>query len=139
MNKEENNFKLLDTFLKKKLIIDLPLCTVLLEDKEFPWILLIPRRENVLQINQLNKMDRMLLIEEIALCSDVMQDLFPTDRLNVATIGNKSPQLHVHIICRTCSDKYWPETIWGKPMERLSSEKQDELAQKIQSALALKI
>ncbi|MBQ7673272.1 MAG: HIT domain-containing protein [Alphaproteobacteria bacterium] len=124
-------FQLLETFKKKTLITELDLCSVIMEDKEFPWILLIPRVENVVQINQLSVEQQLQLAKEINFCSNLMEGLFDCDRLNVAAIGNKTPQLHVHIICRTETDSLWPETIWGREMRRLSYEENKDRANMI--------
>ena len=115
-------FKLLEAFDKKPHIIDLELCKVLMEDKIFPWILLIPMRENIVQMNQLNEKDSLILMREINLASNIMEKLFNPDRLNVAAIGNKTPQLHIHIISRKESVPLWPETVWGQKMEKLPEE-----------------
>lgn len=122
------SFQLLESFQKKSPIAELELCSVRMEDKEYPWILLIPRIENVVQINQLSIEQQQQLMKEINLCSNIMESLFECDRLNIAAIGNKTPQLHVHIICRTKSDPLWPETVWGKEMRRLTPEENKERA-----------
>ena len=127
-------FQLLETFQKKSLIKELDLCSVIMEDKEFPWILLIPRVENVVQINQLSLEQQLQLTKEINFCSNIMEKLFECDRLNVAAIGNKTPQLHVHIICRTKNDSLWPETVWGQEMRRLTVEENKERADLITKA-----
>jgi diadenosine tetraphosphate (Ap4A) HIT family hydrolase len=125
-------FELLDTFKKKDQIIDLKLCKVLMEDKEYPWILLIPTRANITQINQLSEGDSIQLIKEINFSSNIMEKLFETDRLNIAAIGNKTPQLHIHIIARKKNDPLWPKTIWGQPMKNL------EISEKIKRLNLLK-
>jgi len=122
------SFQLLDTFQKKTKICDLKLSTVIMEDKEIPWILLIPRIENIKQINQLPLDNQLQLMREINFASSIMEELFECDRLNVAAIGNKTPQLHIHIICRTEADPFWPETVWGREMEKLSPEENDARA-----------
>ncbi len=129
----DNKFELLEAFKKKNFIIDLSLCTVLMEDKEFPWILLIPRRPNLKQMNHLNLQDQATLMKEITMASNIMEKLFPTDILNVAAIGNKTPQLHIHIISRNKNDSLWPEVVWGKDMKKLTKEERDERAVKIQA------
>ena len=121
-------FQLLETFQKKSLIKELDLCSVIMENKEFPWILLIPRVENVVQINQLSLDQQLQLTKEINFCSNIMEKLFECDRLNVAAIGNKTPQLHIHIICRTKNDSLWPETVWGQEMRCLTAEENKERA-----------
>ncbi|GHT92337.1 hypothetical protein FACS1894122_06050 [Alphaproteobacteria bacterium] len=95
-----------------------------MEDKEFPWILLIPRRANIRQMNQLNEKDRVQLMDEITIASNIMEKLFPADILNVAAIGNKTPQLHIHIICRHQDDFLWPEVVWGREMKKLTDKEQ---------------
>lgn len=130
------DFKLLECFQKKPLIAELPLCSVVLETKSYPWILLIPRRPNVLQMNHLSELDQQQLMTEIRIASGIMEKLFPTDRLNVAAIGNKTPQLHVHIISRTKSDPLWPETVWGQPMDSLEGVLLEERVQRLRDAFA---
>ncbi|MEM9605409.1 MAG: HIT family protein [Pseudomonadota bacterium] len=39
------------------------------------------------------------------------------DKVNIASIGNLVPQLHVHVIGRYVSDPYWPGVVWGHPLE----------------------
>ena len=133
------SFQLLPTFQKKTKICDLKLSTVIMEDKEFPWLLLIPRVADVVQMNQLSEQDQLQLMKEINFCSSIMEELFECDRLNVAAIGNKTPQLHVHIICRTEKDSLWPETVWGQPMTRLSQEENDARADKIRKKFEEKV
>lgn len=101
---------------KKAFIIDLPLSRILLEDnKDYPWLFLVPRREGVLQIMDLSTEDQMQLIKELDLVQRVMWQEFCPSRLNVAAIGNKTPQLHIHVIARFESDPAWPGTVWDHP------------------------
>lgn len=117
-----STFELLAQFSKKHHICDLKLSRVLLNNTIIPWVFLIPMRENITQINQLKISDQVQLTYEIAEISNALEQIFPCDRLNVAAIGNKTPQLHVHIICRTISDKHWPETVWQYDCEKISND-----------------
>jgi diadenosine tetraphosphate (Ap4A) HIT family hydrolase len=36
------------------------------------------------------------------------------NKINVASIGNKVRQLHVHTIARRVDDSAWPGTVWDK-------------------------
>ena len=38
----------------------------------------------------------------------------PVEKLNIAALGNVTPQLHVHIIGRRRDDAAWPDPVWGK-------------------------
>ena len=117
-----SSFLLNEKLLHYKNVIELPLCTVLLNFTELPWIFLVPRRMNIVQMNQLEINDQLQLMKEISWMSNIMENLFQCDRLNVAAIGNKTPQLHVHIICRSENDGYWPETVWQYKCQKLSDD-----------------
>ena len=117
-----SSFLLNEKLLHYKNIIELPLSTVLLNSTELPWVFLVPRRANIVQMNQLDINDQLQLMKEISWMSNIMENLFPCDRLNVAAIGNKTPQLHVHIICRSENDGCWPETVWQYQCKQLSDE-----------------
>jgi diadenosine tetraphosphate (Ap4A) HIT family hydrolase len=92
----------------------LPLCRVLLmRDRRFPWLILVPEREGVREIHELSPEDRVALIEEIALASEALQRLFQPDKVNVGALGNVVPQLHVHVVARFETDPAWPGPVWG--------------------------
>ena len=104
------SFKLNRKFLKTSHhLIDLKLCTIRLNDNsKFPWIILIPKRNKITDISDLNFKDQNLLMKEIVYASRVMKKLFKTSKLNVEKIGNIVPQLHLHIIARSKKDSSWP-------------------------------
>ena len=113
-------FKLHKKFLKSSHhITDFQLCSIRLNDNsKFPWIILIPNRKNKTDITDLNVKDQILLMKEIVHCSKLMKKIFKTSKLNVEKIGNKVPQLHIHIIARFKKDSSWPLSVWvvkGKP------------------------
>ena len=108
------SFKLNRKFLKTSHhLIDLKLCTIRLNDNsKFPWIILIPKRNKITDISDLNSKDQTLLMKEIVYVSKIMKKLFKTSKLNVEKIGNIVPQLHIHIIARSKKDSSWPLSVW---------------------------
>ena len=95
-------------------VTDLALCQVRLSDNaSFPWILLIPQKEAVHEIIDLSLSDQHQLMKEISQASCVMKDLFKPTKLNVASLGNIVPQLHVHIVARFETDQAWPHPVWN--------------------------
>ena len=94
---------------------DLPLSSVrLCNDSNYPWIILIPRREDIEEIYQLCPDDRSQLLLESSWISESLVEIFSPDKLNIATIGNIVPQLHMHHVCRYKKDACWPKPIWGQ-------------------------
>lgn len=111
------SFELHPNLLKKDFIADLPLCRVLLEDEShYPWIFLIPRRPNISRIMDLEEKDQLQLTKELEIAQNVLWKSFDLTQLNVAAIGNKTPQLHIHVIGRKSSDPAWPNTVWDHPV-----------------------
>jgi diadenosine tetraphosphate (Ap4A) HIT family hydrolase len=82
-------------------------------DANYPWLILVPKREKITEIFQLEPQDRQQLLEESCILSQAMTELFAPDKLNIAALGNVVPQLHVHHIARYHSDPSWPKPIWG--------------------------
>ena len=95
-------------------VIDLQLCQVRLHhNAAFPWILLIPKLEGIVELLELNPSEQHSLMQEIILASQVMRNLFQPTKLNIANLGNIVPQLHIHIVARYKNDKAWPDPIWN--------------------------
>lgn len=93
---------------------DFPLCRLLLlNDANYPWVILVPRRVGMTEVYQLNKDDRQQLLHESCVLASAMQVLFAPDKLNVATIGNMVSQLHMHHVARYVEDLAWPGPVWG--------------------------
>ena len=107
-------FKIDNKFLKSSHhIIELKLCSIRLHDNsKFPWVILIPKRNKITDISDLNSRDQILLMKEIVHVSKVMKKLFKTSKLNIEKIGNMVPQLHIHIIARSNKDSTWPLSVW---------------------------
>ncbi len=93
---------------------DLPLARVrLAKDANYPWLILVPRRAGVSELTDLPEDEQVRLLGEIASSAAALKALAPCDKLNIATLGNMVPQLHVHVIARTKDDAAWPKPVWG--------------------------
>ncbi len=86
---------------------------LLMNDSRFPWCLLVPEREDIVEIFHLTSKDQSQLQRESSLLSSAMAELFRADKMNIAAIGNVVPQLHLHHIARYRSDAAWPKPVWG--------------------------
>ena len=131
------SFKLNRKFLKTSHhLIDLKLCTIRLNDNsKFPWIILIPKRNKITDISDLNSKDQTLLMKEIVYASKVMKKLFKTSKLNVEKIGNIVHQLHIHIIARSKKDSSWPLSVWVVKGKNYSKTALKIMADKVRKAL----
>ncbi|MFK8067313.1 MAG: HIT domain-containing protein [Gammaproteobacteria bacterium] len=93
---------------------ELKLCRLLLmNDNRYPWIILVPQRNNITEIFQLAESDQIQLAKESIYLSRKMADVFSADKMNVAALGNVVSQLHIHHVVRYETDTAWPAPIWG--------------------------
>ena len=94
---------------------DFPLCRLLLmNDAQFPWFILVPRRADVSEVFDLDAVDQLALWQETTALAAALKDSFAADKMNVATLGNMVSQLHMHVIVRRKSDPAWPAAVWGR-------------------------
>jgi diadenosine tetraphosphate (Ap4A) HIT family hydrolase len=74
---------------------------LLINDANYPWLLLVPRRPSIVEIVDLTDAEQAQLMSEIAQASRVLRAVTSCDKINVAALGNVVPQLHVHVIARS--------------------------------------
>jgi diadenosine tetraphosphate (Ap4A) HIT family hydrolase len=93
---------------------DLPLSRVLvIRDANYPWLLLVPRRPDAVEIIDLDEVEQAQLMTEVSRAARALKDVTKCDKLNIAALGNVVPQLHVHVIARRTGDAAWPRPVWG--------------------------
>ena len=129
-------FKIDKKFLKSSHhIIELKLCSIRLHDNsKFPWVILIPKRNKITDISDLNSKDQILLMKEIVHVSKIMKKLFKTSILNIEKIGNMVPQLHIHIIARSKNDSTWPLSVWVVKGKNYTKAALSIMTQKVRNA-----
>jgi len=94
---------------------DFPLCRLLLsKDANYPWFILVPRREAVSELFDLSQEDQAQFWKETTYLAEVLKREFSADKMNVATLGNVVSQMHMHVIVRHQQDAAWPAPVWGK-------------------------
>lgn len=93
---------------------DWPLCRVLLmNDAQYPWTILVPRRAGLREIFELDPSDRQQLMLESCHLAEGLSQRFAADKINIGALGNKVAQLHIHHIARFTEDAAWPGPVWG--------------------------
>ncbi len=85
-----------------------------MNDANYPWFILVPRREEVSELFQLDAADQRSLLRETSLLAEVIKDTFKADKMNIATLGNVVAQLHMHVVARRRDDASWPGPARGR-------------------------
>lgn len=116
---------------------DFPLSRVLLSKEALgPWIILVPRVDELREIHHLPEQDQCQLIRESSAVATLLENDYQAEKINVGALGNLVPQLHLHHIARFSHDIAWPGPIWGNTngtqrSEALQAALADELREEL--------
>ncbi len=107
-------FQLDPTLAKNSFLVgEFPLSTCrLINDCQFPWLILVPRVAGVTELYELSAEDQVQLLRESSWLSSQLAKAFQADKMNVAVLGNQVAQLHFHHVVRYKNDSKWPNPIW---------------------------
>jgi diadenosine tetraphosphate (Ap4A) HIT family hydrolase len=105
---------------------------LLMNDANFPWLIVVPQHAGAVEIFDLEEAERAKLMHALALLAKLLKELTGCDKINIATIGNVVPQLHVHVIARRRDDPAWPRPVWGAlPPRPYEQAERDQLIEAI--------
>jgi diadenosine tetraphosphate (Ap4A) HIT family hydrolase len=104
---------------------------LLMNDRQWPWLILVPRRPGISEIHELTETDQRALMTETVRASRALTQLVRPHKLNVGALGNVVPQLHVHVVARFRDDPAWPKPVWGALLPENYTEA--ELRQRVAS------
>jgi diadenosine tetraphosphate (Ap4A) HIT family hydrolase len=104
--------------------VSAPICDLaqsharLMLDARYPWIVLVLKGDGVIEIEDLPAAERALLLEEAVLAGKAVRAVggvigFAVEKLNIAALGNVTPDLHVHVVGRRKGDPAWAGPVWG--------------------------
>ncbi|GGD55449.1 HIT domain-containing protein [Pseudoxanthomonas indica] len=95
-------------------IADGPLSQVrLMDDRRYPWLVLVPRVAGVSEWLDLDGGQQRLLLAEINQAGALIRAQAGVEKLNIGALGNIVRQLHVHLVGRHAGDASWPGPVWG--------------------------
>jgi diadenosine tetraphosphate (Ap4A) HIT family hydrolase len=86
---------------------------LLMNERRYPWLILVPKRPGLTELFELDPYERGLLMEESCAVAQVLRDVFSAYKVNVGALGNVVRQLHVHHVARNPGDPAWPGPVWG--------------------------
>lgn len=86
---------------------------VLMNDSRWPWVILVPRRPDLVELFDLSEADRTQLVAEGNAVACALKAATDAEKINVAAIGNSVRQFHLHVVARSSGDPNWPRPVWG--------------------------
>jgi diadenosine tetraphosphate (Ap4A) HIT family hydrolase len=95
-------------------ILSLGLCQLrVMNDRRWPWLLLVPERRDVSEIFELSRIDQSQLSVEVNMVGAALKAVTGAEKINIGALGNIVRQLHIHVIARSTGDANWPGPVWG--------------------------
>jgi len=118
---------------------DCPLCTpspqtdilfqddfcrvILLNDTDYPAYCRIELLAHVKEMTDMPPESRARMMKTVFAVETAMREVIKPDKINLASLGNKTPHLHWHVIPRFENDKHFPNSHWGDVTNALQTNK----------------
>lgn len=89
---------------------------VLLHDVDYPAYCRIELLAHIKEMTDLPPADRARTMKVVFAVETALREIIQPDKINLASLGNKTPHMHWHVLPRFESDKHFPNSHWGEPM-----------------------
>jgi len=118
-------------------VIWLGLCELrLMDDRRWPWLLLVPQRPGIEEVHDLTPLDQAMLTFETNMVAQALKRVTGCAKINTGALGNRVRQLHVHVVARNEGDPNWPGPVWGYGLREIyPREALHRFAETIKAAL----
>lgn len=105
---EDHSTDYLENLFNATFVLEHSLFSVLAKNTEINWLVFIPKQnlsnENLGYVGN--------VYAEIHRIADFLKKNGIKGHTNIAKIGNKHPNYHIHLVFRTEDDEAWPDAIW---------------------------
>ncbi|HOY70471.1 MAG TPA: HIT family protein [Methylotenera sp.] len=87
---------------------------VLLNDADYPAYCRVELLAHVKEMSDLPPQERARMMKVVFAVETAIREVIQPDKINLASLGNKTPHLHWHVIPRFTHDKHFPNSHWGE-------------------------
>jgi len=87
---------------------------VLLHDADYPAYCRVELLAHVKEMTDLPPADRARTMKVVFAVESAVREVIQPDKINLASLGNKTPHVHWHVVPRFESDKHFPNSHWGE-------------------------
>ena len=111
---------------------------VLLNDADYPAYCRVELIAHVKEMSDLPPSQRARMMNVVFAVETALREVMNPDKINLASLGNKTPHLHWHVIPRFETDKHFPNSHWAEAVREgapflLSEGAQNTLQDKIKT------
>jgi len=87
---------------------------VLLGDRDYPAYCRVELIEHVKEMTDLAPQARARTMKVVFAVESAIRSVIQPDKINLASLGNKTPHMHWHVIPRFEMDQHFPNSHWGE-------------------------
>jgi len=122
--------------INEKVIKSNNLFRVILVD-EIPGFIRVILNKHIAEFSDLDFDEYSEVMKEVYRIEKIMRESLNPDKINIASLGNYVPHLHIHIIPRYKDDAWFPDSIWSETHRsyryKTTQSQIDKLAEKIKN------
>lgn len=97
-------------------------CRVLLADEpDYPGFCRVVWSEHRAEMTDLSREERLRLLAVVFAVEEALRTLMAPRKVNLASLGNRVPHLHWHVIPRFADDPTFPDTVWSPAVRQRPS------------------
>ena len=102
---------------------------VLLDDINYPAYCRVELLEHIKEMTDLTPLQRARTMKTVFAVELALREVTQADKINLASLGNKTPHVHWHVIPRFENDKHFPNSHWGEAVRAGEPFGLDRIAQ----------
>jgi diadenosine tetraphosphate (Ap4A) HIT family hydrolase len=87
---------------------------VLLNDSDYPAYCRVELIAHIKEMTDLQPDERARMMKTVFMVETAIREVVQPDKINLASLGNKTPHVHWHIVPRFSDDKHFPNSHWGE-------------------------
>jgi diadenosine tetraphosphate (Ap4A) HIT family hydrolase len=92
---------------------------VLLQDKDYPGYCRVELLAHVKEMTDLVPEQRARMMKTVFAVETAVREVLQPAKINLASLGNKTPHLHWHIVPRYEHDAHFPNSHWGEKVREV--------------------
>ncbi len=104
---------------------------VLLRDADYPAYCRVELLSHIKEMTDLVPSERARMMKTVFAVELALREMFNPDKINLASLGNKTPHLHWHVIPRFENDRHFPNSHWGEAVRESKPVALDETTIKL--------
>ena len=108
---------------------------VLADETDYPGFLRVVLNAHIKEMTDLAVSDRAEVMRVVFAAEAALRQVMRPDKINLATLGNRVPHVHWHVIPRFTDDPHFPNPVWSSKRRELTRVADPELHAKLALAL----